>query len=130
MPLSLSSFLPRRLPRAAPVVAAGLALAALALPGCVVAPLPFYGGDPYGAGGAGYDGYAPYGPPPPQYEVAGYAPSPSQVWIGGAWAWEGRGYGWRPGRWATPPRPGAGWVPHSWQRGQGGGWRAQGGRWR
>lgn len=54
-------------------------------------------------------------PPPPQVEVIPVAPSPAYIWIGGAWAWHGR-WVWEGGHYALPPRHGAVWVPHHYEK--------------
>jgi hypothetical protein len=60
-------------------------------------------------------------PPPPQKEVIVIErrPSPSHVWIGGHWAWQGR-WVWIGGHWH------AGRAGHHWV---GGHWEAHGRRW-
>ena len=51
-------------------------------------------------------------PPIEAVETRGNAPSPGHVWIGGYQRWDGSAYALVPGRWDTPPRPGARWVAH------------------
>lgn len=97
-------------------------LAALALAGCVVAPVP----PQYGYGAPGYD-VVNVPPPSPQYEAVGVAPYPGAIWISGYWGWASGRYVWNRGYWHAP-RPGYRWAPHRWVQ-QGGGWRAQGGHW-
>lgn len=90
-------------------------------PVAVPAPAPVYASytDPQGYDPAynGNDVYAPYAPPAPQYESAGYAPGPGYVWMGGSWNWAGGRYAWSPGRWSRPPYEGARWTANSWVRG-------------
>ena len=112
----LPSFPPRRARLACGLLAAALGAA---LAGCVVAPA-----QPVYADG----GPVMVAPPPPQGEIVGVAPYPGAVWIGGYWGWGGGRHTWVPGRW-TAPRPGYGYVPHSWSR-SGGSWRQQPGYWR
>ena len=106
---------------------APLAMAA-ALGGCVVAPAyPRHGG--YGSYGGYDDAYVTAPPPQPRYEVAGAAPYPGWVWIGGYWTWRANRHVWVDGRWHAP-RPGHRWQPHRWEPISGGrGWREQPGRW-
>ncbi len=68
-------------------------------------------------------------PPPPQVEVVGVAPAPGYFWVGGVWLWQANRHVWSPGRWEAP-RAGQVYVPHQWVRGNGGGWRMNGGYWR
>ena len=56
-------------------------------------------------------------------------PSRRHVWIGGYWDWRGHKHVWVSGRWAVPPRPGARWVTHRWDR-HSGGWVFVKGYWR
>ncbi|MBI3283528.1 MAG: YXWGXW repeat-containing protein [Burkholderiales bacterium] len=102
---------------------AGLALAAGMSACTVVAPRPAY--------------YQPYrynevvvqvAPPPPYVEVIGVAPYAGNVWLGGAWFWEGGRHTWRPGHWEAP-RPGHVWVPHRWEQ-VGPSWHFREGHWR
>lgn len=111
-------FLPTR--RAALVVLP--ALAALALGGCVVAPVP----SQYGYAASGYE-VANVPPPAPRYEVVGVAPYPGALWISGFWGWNSGRYVWNRGDWHAP-RPGYQWAPHRWVP-QGGAWHGHGGRW-
>lgn len=97
---------------------------ALALGGCVVAPLyPRY--DRYSSEEGPVVDAAP---PPAQYEAAPPAPGVGYVWIGGYWGWHLGRHTWIGGRWVLPPR-GHAWVPGYWGR-HGGGWRWHGGYWR
>jgi hypothetical protein len=67
-------------------------------------------------------------PPAPIVEEVTPAPGVGFVWIGGAWAWNGR-WEWERGHWDRPPHPGAVWVPHRYVVHNGrhvfvrGGWR-------
>lgn len=106
------------LSRRGALLAAAAAGAALALAGCVVAPVGPYAGEVVVAEEA---------PPAPRYEVVPVAPAVGYVWIGGYWNWVGRRYVWVPGYWHEP-RPGWRWVPHRWEP-YGRGWRQGGGRW-
>jgi hypothetical protein len=95
---------------------AALLGAALALPGCVVAPAPGY----YGA-------RVMVAPPPLRAEVYGVAPYPGYFWIGGYWNWVGGRHVWVDGHWQAPRR-GYSWVAHHWDR-DGDGWRIGPGHW-
>ena len=86
------------------------------LSGCVVAPAPYYVGEP-----------VPMAPPPPRTEVIGVAPAVGYIWIGGYWDWDGRHYDWKQGHW-TAPRPGYHWAPRHWEH-EGHSWRPYGGHW-
>ena len=68
-------------------------------------------------------------PPRPLVEQRVVAPGPGYVWIPGFHRWDGRAYGWVPGRWERPPRPHAHWVAHRYVR-RGGGWVYVEGHWR
>jgi hypothetical protein len=108
---------------------AASALAALALVGCVVAPLP-PAGYPYPMAVEGPPGavvVAPQAPPPPIVETVVAAPAPGYLWIGGYWSWTGGRHVWTRGYWAAP-RPGYRWVPRQWVHGPGG-WHQRGGQW-
>lgn len=104
--------------------AALLGTMALALSGCVVAPL--------GAGHGPYRGEAglevDVAPPPMRYEVVPAAPGPLYVWIAGHWTWRFDRHVWVSGRWAVPPR-GHTWAPGYWDR-RGPRWRWHEGHWR
>lgn len=100
-------------------VAAALALASVALTGCVVAPAPGYYAE----------GPVMVAPPPPQVEVVGVAPAPGLVWVGGYWNWVGGRHVWVGGRWQAPPPGYHAWVPHHWVAYRGG-WRLAPGHWR
>ena len=49
---------------------------------------------------------AKYPPPPARVE---WVPAPPEdkkaklVWLDGEWTWQGRAWGWKPGRWVAPP---------------------------
>ena len=108
------------------------ALAACALSGCVISPLPPPGGPVYGGGPVYADGpgpvvVAPMAPPPLIAEQVVVAPAPGYIWIGGFWSWNGGRHVWTGGRWVQP-RPGYRWVPRQWQQGPGG-WHQHGGHW-
>ena len=113
-----------------------VALTALALSACVVAPYPRYGayGQPaypaYPAGPA-YDeeiAVANVAPPPPYAEVIPVVPFAGAIWLSGYWGWSGGRHTWVGGRW-DHPRPGYGWAPHRWVPGGGGQWHLRGGGW-
>ena len=67
-------------------------------------------------------------PPAMRVDVRGAAPSATHVWVDGRWVWR-RGWVWRPGRWAVPPRGRHAWVPGRWAR-RGQGWVFVEGHWR
>ena len=67
-------------------------------------------------------------PPALQAEAVTGAPAPTHVWVAGYWWWDGR-WVWVSGRWVSPPRPQAAWVPGRWDRRQHG-WVWVGGYWR
>ena len=73
--------------------------------------------------------YVDVAPPPMRVEVAGIAPSPHHIWVGGNWTYGGRnyyrggytrgadvyrGYRWTPGRWESRPHARARWVDGRW----------------
>ncbi len=92
------------------------------LSGCtVVTPRPAY----YGY--SQNQRYIQVAPPAPRIEVIGVAPYPGQIWIGGAWFWEGGRHNWHPGYWQAP-RPDHDWVPHHWER-RGDDWHFREGYW-
>ena len=98
----------------------GLALSALALSACVVAPYPRYAAQAYPAYPANptYDeeiAVANVAPPPPYAEVIPVIPFAGAIWLGGYWGWSGGRHVWVGGRW-DHPRPGYGWAPHRWPR--------------
>jgi hypothetical protein len=119
--------------KAIPKIAGGTALLSLVLlmSGCVVAPRPVY--PTYPAYPAYHDhyyqdqGYIMVAPPAPRVEVIGVPPYSGQVWIGGAWFWEGGRHAWHPGHWDAP-RPGHSWTPHRWEH-DGRSWHFREGRW-
>ena len=102
-----------------------VALSALALSACVVAPYPRYAVANQGY----YEGPAvDVAPPAPYAEVVPVIPFPGALWIGGYWGWNGGRHNWVPGRWDRP-RAGYSWQPHIWLN-IGGYWRQRGGHWR
>ncbi len=103
------------------------AVLALALGGCVIAPLgPRHGG--YGPVDRPVDGpVVGVEPPAPHHEHVPAAPGHAYVWIGGSWVWQLGRHVWIGGRWALPPS-GHAWVPGRWHS-QGQGWRWRGGYW-
>jgi len=112
-----------------PSLTSGLLLAsALALVGCVVAPVHDHRYESeevvYGPTTSIYVRVAP---PAPRIEYRGYPPAVGYIWIEGYWNWGGVNYLWVPGRWVAP-RPGYAWIPHRWDR-DGDRWRHDGGRW-
>jgi len=68
---------------------------------------------------------------PPQVQVKGRMarPGPDYVWVPRYQRWDGETYGWSPGRWERPPRPGSRWVKPRYPR-QGDGWNFFERRWR
>ena len=101
-----------------------VALSALALSACVVAPYPRYAVADQGY----YEGPAvDVAPPAPYVEVVPLIPFPGAIWIGGYWGWNGGRHQWVPGRWDRP-RVGYSWRPHAWLQ-IGGQWRLRGGGW-
>jgi hypothetical protein len=120
-------------------LAAGAAVGALLLSGCVVAPTPFYYGPDgtpayntgYGYYNYGYPGaavYAPVAPPAPYAEVQPVIPFAGAIWINGYWNWGGGRYSWVPGRYERS-RPGYSYEPRRWTQSSRGGWQ-MGGGWR
>jgi hypothetical protein len=69
------------------------------------------------------------GPPAPIHERRIARPGPGYIWTPGYHRWDGRAYVWAPGAWVLPPRPHAVWVPHRWER-RNGGWVMIEGHWR
>jgi hypothetical protein len=69
-------------------------------------------------------------PPRVQVQKRDRAPGRGYQWVQGYQSYDGRGYVWVPGRWEQPPRPGAHWVGHRWNRQRGGGWVMVEGHWR
>lgn len=112
-------------PVAAVRLVALLGLSSLALGGCVVSPARVVVQPPH-------VGFASevvvVAPPTPVVETIGVAPYPGHVWIGGYWGWSSGRHVWVPGRWEAPPQPGWRWVPHHWERVEGG-WRLREGHW-
>jgi hypothetical protein len=111
----------------------GVALSALALSACVVAPYPRYGAQAYPAypANAAYDeeiAVANMAPPPPYAEVIPAIPFAGAIWLSGYWGWSGGRHAWVGGRW-DHPRPGHVWAPHRWVQGGGGQWHLHGGGW-
>jgi len=74
---------------------------------------------------------APMAPPPVRDEAVPAAPAAGMVWIPGNWNFSGATWAWVPGRYETPPRPTAQWIPGHWTAEQGGGgvWVWVSGRW-
>src|SRR4051812_1756197 len=52
-----------------------------------------------------------YPPPPARVEFVPAQPRAGAVWVRGAWLWEGRRWGWKPGAWVVPPEGAAYAVP-------------------
>ncbi|MDQ6679576.1 MAG: hypothetical protein M3Y67_01250 [Pseudomonadota bacterium] len=100
-----------------------VALSALALSACVVAPYPRQSAYYPEAGGV----YAEAPPPAPYVEVVPAIPYPGAVWIGGYWGWSGGRHNWVGGRWERP-RPGYAWAPHRWEQ-RGSRWHLRDGGW-
>ena len=69
------------------------------------------------------------GPPAPIVETRPAIPGAGYVWTPGYYRWNGGAHVWVNGAWALPPRPGAVWVAHRWER-RGGGYYFREGRWR
>ena len=121
-----------------------VAVAALGLGGCVVAPYPrnggYYGGQNGGGQYGGQYGGQPatvydqeiavanVAPPPAQYEVIPVIPFLGAVWLSGYWGWSSGRHNWVGGHWSQP-RSGYGWQPHRWVPGNGGRWHLRGGGW-
>ena len=99
-----------------------VALAALSLSACVVAPYPRAGYYPQ-AGEIVTD----VPPPAPYVEVVPAIPFPGAVWIGGYWGWSGGRHSWMPGRWEHPRR-GYTWSQPHWEQ-RGNQWHQRGGGW-
>lgn len=125
--------------RRALVTGAAAALGALALGGCVIAPVPHRRGG-WEPAHPGYpaDSYprAPsegpvveVPPPEPRYEVVPVAPSPGWIWIGGYWTWHLGRHVWIGGRWSAP-LAGHVWVAPRWHPVGPRSWRYHGGYWR
>ena len=73
--------------------------------------------------------YVRVGPPAAVVEVRTAAPGPRYVWVEGYQRWNGRAYGWVPGRWVLPPRARSAWVPGHWVHASRG-WYFVDGHWR
>ncbi len=71
----------------------------------------------------------PYPPPPARVETVPPSPGRGAVWIDGEWAWQGRLFAWRRGRWVMPPA-GARFAPWTTVRGEDGTVYLAGGAWR
>jgi hypothetical protein len=67
-------------------------------------------------------------PPPVRHETKGHRPSPGQVWIAGAWDWQGNDWSWVAGRWERPERSGVRWYKARYVR-EGAAWRYEPGHW-
>ena len=63
-------------------------------------------------------------------EVAGAAPGPDFVWIGGHHVWHNNAYAWDPGRYERRPHANAVWVSGSWKHHASHGWYWTDGRWK
>ena len=72
----------------------------------------------------------PYPPPVVRPEIVPPIPADlrSAVWIDGAWAYDGNGWVWEPGRWQEL-RPGASWAPSTLVHLEGGAFAWYPGRW-
>ena len=101
-----------------------VALSALALSACVVAPYPRQGAY-YPEGGSVIVTDVP--PPVPYVEPIPAVPFAGAIWIGGYWGWSSGRHVWVPGRWEHP-RPGYVWTPHRWES-RGGRWHLHEGGW-
>ena len=103
-----------------------VALSALMLSACVVAPYPRQAvyAEPVPVESSVVVDVAP---PAPYVEVVPAIPYAGAIWIGGYWGWYGGRHQWVPGRWERP-RPGYQWRPHAWVN-QGGHWHLHGGGW-
>jgi len=71
----------------------------------------------------------PMAPPRPRFERRSRPAAPGQVWVPGAWSWNGSQHVWVAGHWDTPPRPRARWMQPQWRR-QGRQWVVVPGYWR
>lgn len=54
-------------------------------------------------------------PPPPRQETITVAPSPTMVWVPGAWERTPDQWFWTDGKWVAPPFRKAYWTPGYWQ---------------
>jgi hypothetical protein len=105
-----------------------VALSAVTLSACVMAPYPY-------SRQVGYPAPVPVAstvvvdmpPPAPYAEVVPTIPFAGAVWIGGYWGWNGGRHQWFSGRWEQP-RPGYAWRPYAWAQ-QGGRWHLHAGGW-
>ena len=70
------------------------------------------------------------GPPRNQVERRSVSPGRDYVWQPGYHNYSGNAYSWTNGRWEQPPRRGARWQQHRWQRQRDGNWVLVDGRWR
>jgi len=68
-------------------------------------------------------------PPRAQRENRGRAPQRGYVYQPGYQNWDGNRHNWVGGHWEAPPRRGARWDAHRWQR-RGNTWVLVEGRWR
>ena len=108
-----------------------IALSALSLSACVVAPYPYR--HPYAT--PVYSAPPPHdavvvidvAPPAPYVEVVPVIPYAGAVWIGGYWGWSGGRHVWTGGYW-DHPRAGYRYQPHAWVQ-VGGRWQLHGGAW-
>jgi hypothetical protein len=74
--------------------------------------------------------YAPGPPPAPLVEAIPAVPYPDAVWIDGYWGYYGGDWGWRGGHYERRPHPGANWHRGEWHHEEGRGWGWRPGRWR
>jgi hypothetical protein len=68
-------------------------------------------------------------PPRAHRENRGRAPQRGYVYQPGYQNWDGNRHNWVGGHWEAPPRPGARWEAHRWNR-RGNGWVLVEGHWR
>lgn len=69
------------------------------------------------------------GPPRNQVERRPVSPGRGYIWQPGYQNWNGNSHVWVGGRWEQPPRRGARWESHRWQKRRGE-WVLVEGRWR
>lgn len=69
-------------------------------------------------------------PPRVVVQTRDRSPGPGYMWVQGYQNWDGNRHQWVPGRWERPPRRGARWQNHRWNRQRDGGWVLVEGRWR